>query len=734
MSDVLYLTDEDSGSTWSATPGPVESSAIYTIRHAAGASTFESRHEGIATHLTLAMAGEEPVRLSVLRVTNHDARPRRIRLTSYVEWTLGVSREQTRHHVRTAFDAVRSVITARNGYDPAWADRIAFCALSEPVTAHTADRAGFLGRNGSVADPAALRSGPLGGGGGADADPCAALQCVLSLAPGETRTVAVLLGAAAGDDEVRALISRYGQADAATDAARDSAATWRSRLSTIVVKTPDPAFDAMLNHWLLYQTLSCRMWGRSALYQSSGAFGFRDQLQDSLAIVHAEPALARQHIVRAAGRQFPEGDVQHWWHPHSGSGVRTRFSDDLVWLPWVVDQYIERTGDSSVLDEDAPFLSMRTLEPDEHEVYEQPHVADQTASVYEHCLRALRHACTSGVHGLPLIGTGDWNDGMNRVGKEGRGESVWLAWFLVATLRSFARYCSARGDHAAADDFRGRADSYVAAVESHGWDGAWYRRAFFDDGTPLGSASSDECRIDAIAQSWSVLSGAGLPERQRLAMKAVQEQLVNDDARILLLLTPPFDETPLDPGYIRGYVPGVRENGAQYTHAAAWTVMATALRGDTDRAFELYGMLNPLLRTRTPEQVATYRVEPYVIAADVYTAKGQLGRGGWTWYTGAAGWMYRVGLETILGFTRRGDSLRIRPRVPREWSGFSLVYRFGSSHYDITVEEPGRILAAGADVRVDDRWLDGGAIPLVDDGERHVVLVRPAGSRRASDR
>jgi cyclic beta-1,2-glucan synthetase len=467
------------------------------------------------------------------------------------------------------------------------------------------------------------------------------------------------------------------------------------------------------------------MWGRSALYQSGGAYGFRDQLQDTMAFVYAEPALAREHLLRAASRQFLEGDVQHWWHPHSGRGVRTRFSDDLAWLPYVADHYVRVTGDADVLDEMAGFITMRPLEPHEHEVYDLPQIAEERASLYDHCLLALRRACTAGAHGLPLIGIGDWNDGMNRVGVEGRGESVWLAWFLATTLRAFAEHADARGDAGTAAELRAKADAYVAAVEEHAWDGAWYRRAYFDDGTPLGSSTSDECRIDAIAQSWSVISGAGRPERQAQAMRSLEEYLVRDDARIITLLTPPFDETPNDPGYIKGYLPGVRENGAQYTHAALWTVLATALRGDGRRALELFQMINPLTHARTPDEVATYKVEPYVVAADVYTAEGHLGRGGWTWYTGSASWMYRVALEAILGFRKRGDTLTIEPRVPPEWPEYAIEYRCGRSVYAITVRDGGRIADGGAVVTLDGRTLDGATIPLVDDGARHEVVVRP---------
>src|SRR3954454_1914730 len=526
----------------------------------------------------------------------------------------------------------------------------------------------------------------------------------------------------------------------------ETAARWGERLSVIKVKTPEPTFDAMVNRWTLYQALSCRMWGRSAMYQSSGAYGFRDQLQDVLAFVYAEPGLAREHIVRAAGRQFVEGDVQHWWHPHSGRGVRTKFSDDLAWLPYVVDQYVRVTGDSSVLDESAHFLLMRELGPEEHEIYDLPEVSTEVGSVYQHCIRALRKACTQGEHGLPLIGIGDWNDGMNRVGIGGKGESVWLAWFLAATLRSFAERAESRGDETVAGDFRRQADAYVEAVEQHGWDGEWYRRAYFDDGSPIGSRKSEECKIDSIAQSWSVLSG-GLAasrsvgraggngddptdrptdhptDRRTTAMESLQKYLVREDARLIMLLTPPFDKTDKDPGYIKGYLPGVRENGAQYTHAALWAVLATALQGNGDRAFELYQMINPLTHTRTPEEVAAYKVEPYVVAADVYTAEGQLGRGGWTWYTGSASWMYRVGLEGILGFTKRGDRLFIEPRAPTSWSGYTIAYRYGKSVYEIVVSKETGAPWGAVVLTVDGRSVKGDAIPLVDDGERHMVNV-----------
>jgi cyclic beta-1,2-glucan synthetase len=697
------------------------------VRHGPGSSSFAHRHGGIDTRLVLGVAEEDPVKLSLFRVTNTSDRPRRLSVTAYAEWVLGVLREHTQHQVRTTFDPEHQAILARNSFDPSFAGHIAFCASSEPLSGHTADRREFLGRNGSPEHPDAIAA-ELSKATGAGMDPCAVLRSELELEPGASRELVIVLGAAETQEAARRLLAEYRDVGRARAAVARNVERWCERLSAVTVRTPEPAFDAMLNRWTLYQALACRMWGRSAVYQSSGAYGFRDQLQDVMAFVYAEPAVAREHIVRAAGRQFVEGDVQHWWHPHTGRGVRTRFSDDLVWLPYVVEHYVRVTGDASVLEEPVAFLAMRPLQPDEHEVYDAPDLSRELGSVYEHCLRALRKACTAGPHGLPLIGTGDWNDGMNRVGVEGRGESVWLAWFLVATLRAFAVVCERRGDGESAAEFRRRADEYVLAVEAHGWDGEWYRRAYFDDGTPLGSARSDECRIDSIAQSWAVISGAAAPERAARAMRSLEKLLVREDAGLLLLLAPPFDLTPLDPGYIKGYLPGVRENGAQYTHAALWAVQAIALRGDGGRAFELFQMINPLTRTATPAGVAVYQVEPYVVAADVYAAAGHVGRGGWTWYTGSASWMYRVGLETILGFTREGDGLTIHPRVPVWWPEYTVEYRYRSSGYVIRVVDPARARPGAQRITLDERLLDGERIPLMDDGQRHDVTVRPAAS------
>jgi cyclic beta-1,2-glucan glucanotransferase len=727
--EALYVRDEERGELWTATPSPIRHPTDYVVTHGAGFSTFRHVHTEVETLLHVGVAERDPVKITRLRLTNGGRKRKRLTVTYFVEWTLGVQREHTQHQVITDYDRKLGAILARNTTDAQFADMVAFAALSEPVHTWTADRREFLGRHGDASDPAALRepSEPLHERAGAAIDPCAALQCTIELKPGETRELVALLGADHGEDAVRELLARHRTPREATAEVDRQMASWDRLLSAVVVKTPEPGFDVMVNRWLLYQALACRIWGRSAIYQSSGAYGFRDQLQDVMALVYAEPAIARAHILRAASRQFVEGDVQHWWHPPEGRGIRTRFSDDLAWLALVVDHYVQVTGDSSVLDENVPFLEMRPLAPDEHEVFDLPRVSSERASVYEHCLRALRRAATQGAHGLPLIGIGDWNDGMNRVGIEGKGESVWMGWFLATIMRSFASYARTREHAGVWEWLETTATDYVTAVEETSWDGEWYRRAYFDDGTPLGSHTSDECMIDSIAQTWGVISRAANPERARTAMTSLEKYLVDTEHGIIRLLTPPFDKTPKDPGYIKGYLPGVRENGAQYTHAALWVALATAMMGDDDRAHALWEMINPLSHTRDADGVATYKVEPYVVAADVYTAERHVGRGGWTWYTGSASWMYRVALEAILGFRKQGDTLRIEPSVPRAWPGFTIQYRYGSSAYTIEVKVTRGGQRGTSRVTVDGRRVKGDAIPLVDDGQPHAVLVEVGG-------
>ncbi len=721
IGDCFYLVDEDSGALWSPTPAPVRGHDECVVRHGKGYTTFERRDEGIVSTLRVGVPLNGAVKIELLTLHNESDAARRLTVTGYVDWILGTDRERVRGHVKVEADERHNAILSANEFEADYAHLVGFASLSETLTGLSTDRRAFLGSTGALAAPAGLT---LPGNVGAiqSDDPCAVLQTRITLGPGETREIVLLVGAASGRSEATALIDRYCPPSRAREALDESAAAWRDRLETIQVSTPEPSFDIILNGWMLYQSLSSRMWGRIALYQSSGAYGFRDQLQDSMAMVYSDPSLTRDQIIRAASRQFEEGDVQHWWHPDTGIGVRTRFADDLIWLAFVINHYISVTGDSSVLDEGTPYITTRLLEPGEDEIYDKPRTSHLSDTVYEHAVKALRRACTAGTHGLPLIGGGDWNDGMNRVGVEGRGESVWLAWFLIKTLREFIPHAKARGDNETAQDFEGIADGYREAVETTSWDGEWYRRAYYDDGAPLGSHVNEECRIDAIAQSWSVISRAGDPERQRIAMQSFNRHLVHEKARLIMLLAPAFDRSSHDPGYIKGYLPGVRENGAQYTHAAIWSVQAEAMLGNSDRAFELFQMINPVTHAMTPEYVDTYKVEPYVVAADVYTAEGHLGRGGWTWYTGSASWLYRAGLESILGFRKEGDLLHLEPHIPSDWSMCSIRYRHGSSTYVIEISNPSAIENGTPRITVDGNLVAGG-IPLLADGLEHKVMV-----------
>jgi cyclic beta-1,2-glucan synthetase len=663
----------------------------------------------------------DPIRIWRLRLRNASNQPRRLSATAYIEWVLGVLREQMQRFVVTEIDPATGALLARNAYNNEFARRVAFATVNTPDHSLTADRTEFLGRNGGARHPAALGRVGLSGRVGAGLDPCAAVQTVVELAPGAQQEIIFLLGE--GDDlaQVHTLIAHYrqpGEVEAAFAAVR---AAWDQVLGAVQVRTPVPAINLLLNRWLLYQVLSCRVWARSAFYQSGGAYGFRDQLQDVMALTIAAPAQAREHILRAAARQFVEGDVQHWWHPPTGRGVRTRFSDDLLWLPYVTLHYTATTGDSSILDEIVPYLEGDLLKPGEDEMYTVPRVSAEAGSLYEHCLRAVKRGLTSGPHGLPLMGSGDWNDGMNRVGHEGQGESVWVGWFLLTILPPLAELCAARGDDDLALHYRQEVVRLQHAIEEHAWDGAWYRRAYFDDGTPLGSAENDECRIDAIAQAWAVISGAADPARARQAMAAAAEHLIRPDADLILLLTPPFDHTSLDPGYIKGYVPGVRENGGQYTHAAIWIVLAYALLGDGDQAGRLYEMLTPIEHARTPDAVERYKVEPYVVAADVYAVPPHTGRGGWTWYTGSASWLYRVGLEAILGLRWQGTAFSLEPCIPSDWPGYEMTVTFGGTRYQIRVENPHRAQRGVSVLSLDGEVVEDGRVPLHDDGATHLV-------------
>ncbi|MHB0858694.1 MAG: GH36-type glycosyl hydrolase domain-containing protein [Anaerolineae bacterium] len=721
--EALYLRDEETGEVWTPTPLPAREPAPYLIRHGAGYTVFEHHSHGIRQELELFVPPDAPAKVLRLRLHNTTPRPRRITATYYVAWVLHTLREASQLYVIPEYDGERRALLARNPYNAEFGERVAFLAASQTPHGLTTDRTEFLGRLGDMARPAALYRVGLESRIQPGLDPCAAMQLHIDLAADSSEEVYFLLGQGRDREHTLRLIDQY-QDPAAIQAAWDaSQERWDALLGAVTVRTPDRGMDLLLNRWLLYQSLSCRIWGRSAFYQSSGAYGFRDQLQDVMGLVHAAPAVARQHILRAARHQFATGDVLHWWHPPSGRGVRTRISDDLLWLPYVTAYYVNATGDRAILDEKEPFLTGEPLGHEEEERYAQYEHAGEPQSVYEHCQRAIERGATAGPHGLPLIGGGDWNDGMNRVGIEGRGESIWLGWFLHSTLTQFATLAEQTGNEQEAADYRARAEELRTALEQHAWDGGWYRRAYYDDGTPLGSAKNRECQIDSIAQSWAVLSGAADPKRAAQAMDAVAERLVRAEDQLVLLFTPPFDTTKNDPGYIKGYLPGIRENGGQYTHAATWAVWAFAEMGREEYAERLFRMMNPIYHSDTRDAAQRYRVEPYVIAADVYGVPPHTGRGGWTWYTGSGSWFYRLGLEGILGLRRIGDVLQIDPRIPPQWQQYHIAYRHGQTRYEIEVENPDGASRGVRRVTLDGETLPDSGIPLLDDGRQHLVTV-----------
>jgi cyclic beta-1,2-glucan synthetase len=725
--EAFYLRDEETGEVWSPLPQPVQTSLRYVCRHGFGYSVFEHTASGIQSEVWVYVSVELPVKHVRIKLRNLSGRTRRLSVTGYVEWVLGETRQKGLLHVTTEVDPVCGAMFARNPYSLEFGGRVAFFSVSQPTRSVTGDRTEFLGRNGTLAKPAALSRQRLSNTVGAGLDPCAAIQCPFELAVDREREIVFSLGAGQDLAEARRLVERLEDPATPHRDLEEVWSFWNRTLGAVQVETPDPAVNMLANGWLVYQTLACRTWARAGYYQSGGAIGFRDQLQDVAALLHTRPDLIRNQLVLCAGRQFPEGDVQHWWHPPAGRGVRTRFTDDLLWLPWVTCRYVSGTGDTGVLDECRPFLEGRAVGPGEDAYYDLPAQSGESASLYDHCVRAITKSFAVGQHGLPLFGGGDWNDGMNLVGHQGRGESVWLAFFLFDTLRQFAPLARARGDGLFAERCDAHARQLSQQIELNAWDGDWYRRGYFDNGEPLGSILNEECRIDSIPQSWSVLSGAGDPVRSARAMRAVEAHLVKRQDSLIQLFTPPFDNSDLDPGYIKGYVPGVRENGGQYTHAAIWTVMAFAQLGQTQKAWELFALINPVLLGSTSRRVATYKVEPYVVAADVYAVSPHVGRGGWTWYTGSAGWMYRLLLESLLGITREVDRLRIAPRLPHQWPSMVIRYRFHDTLYHITVLQ---LPPTGSEdlldrprISLDGTDLPGPTFPLVDDHQEHQVVV-----------
>jgi cyclic beta-1,2-glucan synthetase len=722
--EAIYLRDEDTGQVWSPTPLPARADSPYLIRHGMGYSTYSHHSHELQQDLKIFAVPDAPVKIAQLTLKNTSRHTRRVNVTYYAEWVLGTTREDTAPYIIPEFVTKNFALLVRNPYNLDFGKHVAFLASTRELHALTTDRTEFLGSLGSYERPAALERVGLTASTQAGGDPCTAMQVLLWLAPGEAKEVSFLLGQGADREQALELVARY-QDLAHIDAAWEAVARlWEDMEGGIRAKTPDPGLDLLLNHWLPYQALSCRLWARTAFFQPGGAYGFRDQLQDVLAFLPTHPELAREHILRAARHQFEEGDVLHWWHPPQGRGVRTRITDNLIWLPFATAEYVSATGDGSILNEKIPFLTAEPLQKGEDERYGQfPTAAGPAQTLYEHCRRALARGLTSGPHGLPLMGAGDWNDGMNRVGAKGVGESVWLGWFLCATLAACADMCEELPGRNHAGEFRKQAETLRVALSNAAWDGAWFRRAYYDDGKPLGSMQNNDCQIDSISQSWAVISGAADPAQARQAMESLYARLVRHEDSLILLLAPPFDRTFRDPGYIKGYVPGIRENGGQYTHAALWAIWAFARLGEGDRAAELLRLINPVYLADTPEKVARYKVEPYVIAADVYSTPPHTGRGGWTWYTGSASWMHRLGVEMILGLRRRGGKLQIEPCIPKDWPGYEIDYRWGRSSYHIRVENPQGVNTGVKGLEMDGKKVKGKSILLKDDGLEHGVVV-----------
>ena len=719
--EAFYLRDEENGHFWSTSLSPAGGSSNYITRHGFGYSAFEHNEDGIYSEMLVFVDIEAAVKFVVIKIRNESGRPRELSATGYIEWALGDVRAKTAMHIRTEAGTDSGTIFAQNQYSTEFSKRVAFFDTDAKEKTYTTDRTEFIGRNGTLKKPDAMLRQGLSGKAGLALDPCAAIQVPIHLAIEQEREIIFRLGAGQDFNQAAELARQFRGSTVAHEALDKVKKYWKETLGALQVETPDAAINVIANGWLTYQTLSSRLWGRSGFYQSGGAFGFRDQLQDVLSLLQIAPQLARKQILRAASRQFLEGDVQHWWHPPSGRGVRTLCSDDFLWLPFVTAQYISFTADSALLDEQVSYLEGRQLNPGEESYYDLPIKSSNSISLYEHCVLAIKKGFNYGEKGLPLIGSGDWNDGLDKVGIEGKGESVWMAFFLYDILIRFAKIARMHHDAAFADECEINAEQLKGNVDKHAWDGEWYKRAWFDNGTPLGSSSVEDCKIDSLSQSWSVLSGAGETSRSNRAMESAYKNLVQKDMGIIQLLDPPFDKSNVYPGYIKGYVPGVRENGGQYTHAAVWMIMAFAQLGDNERVWELLNMINPVNHGKTAEEIAVYKVEPYVIAADVYANESHAGRGGWTWYTGSASWMYRLIVEYFLGLKQEADKLKFSPCIPKEWENFKVHYRFKSTVYHITVKQNDndqemKVIVNG--VEQEDKM-----ITLIDDGAEHDAEV-----------
>ena len=720
--EIFYLKEER-GDLWSVTSSPISEDDPYTVRHGFGYSEFQHASHGYTQRLTQFVPVKGTVKISLLSVKNDSGEEKKLGITYYLNPVLGVNPRETAMHLVTSQDESGALLVT-NPFNREFAGRVCFIdsSASTEERSVTGDRKQFFG-SGTLASPEALKYKKLAGSLGAGYDPCAAMQVNFRLKAGETREFVFLLGMGDGPEKARELADSFKNIENAKNALLEVKRFWQEKLQAIQVDTPDPAMNILLNGWLVYQAISCRMWARTAFYQAGGAFGFRDQLQDSLSVLAIWPELTKKQILKHARHQFLQGDVLHWWHEPANKGTRTRFTDDYLWLPYVTAEYVRVTGDYEILKEEASFVDDDLLKNHEDERYCQPRVTQETASIYEHCIRAIENGLRFGERGLPLMGGGDWNDGMNTVGNGGKGESVWLGWFLCTTLQKFVPICREMKDAERELRYLGIIDDVAAAIEKNAWDGNWYKRAFFDDGAPLGSANNKECKIDSIAQSWAVISGKGDPARAKKALDSLENYLVMRDAGLIKLLTPPFDEGELEPGYIKSYVPGVRENGGQYTHAAAWAIIAFALTGDGDKAWELFDLINPVNHTRTDRECSIYKGEPYVMAADVYSVPPHVGRGGWTWYTGTASWVYKAGLEYILGFRKSAGELVIDPHIAPKWAEYSIQYRYLDTVYQITVRNPDNVCGGVASVTVDGNILKGNVVSLINDGKIHTIEV-----------
>lgn len=721
--ELIYVHNIERGTVWS--PQILAASGSATTIHRPGASTLTGAYEGVDYELTIfvPITASVPVRIHMLKLSSSDGSTHKLRVTTAIELVLGDIAEHTQQTLSTRWDDLSQALVIGHQGVHSGSGRVAFSAHDVPVYDFTGDRSEFMGPVRGMELPGGLSSEHLSERTGGDLDAMAVIRSDVELTPAEPITFHGFLGSVEDVSQVADVLAIVRQPGSVGQLLAKAESWWADLSGAIQISTPSRQTDIMVNTWLPYQVLSGRIWGRTGYYQSSGAFGYRDQLQDGLALVYGAPAITRQLIIQAAGHQFIEGDVQHWWQPETTLGLRTRMSDDRLWLPYITARYIESTGDYAILDQKVPFLKGRTLREGELEAYYEAQVSSDIGTILEHCCRAIEVSAVFGARGLPIIGTGDWNDGFNRVGVEGKGESVWLAWFMAIALQDVAGFVARQDANSPAPDrYREMARTLLHNVEFNAWDGQWYQRAFYDDGTPLGSHASDEAKIDVLAQAWAVMAG-GDHERARTATASAVKYLVDSRHKLVSVLTPAFDHGVKNPGYIKGYMPGIRENGGQYTHGSLWLPMALARQGDPETAVRLLEMMNPIAHTSSREAADRYVVEPYVMAGDVYSLKGHEGRGGWSWYTGSAGWMYRIWLQEILGLKVSGDQLLVEPNIPASWSGYELTYRFGTATYAISIKNPQRAQRGIHSRNLDGRPTDSGAITMIDDGRMHTVDI-----------